>query len=223
MTFCERLQIELENLEPETSECGFVDENAETYLKNTERHLAKVAAPSLNLKKGMVLGPRELGAVLGHKVAAVKAVGEGVKLLQGPAANVVVQGPGAKELDELRAVIKEAESALGGEYRNCVMRTMRRCVAIASQQSMEEMRQFFVGMNKALAVGTFTREGTVAGATTVTEFYLFLLTIGSQLKEHVKSMAQLHQVCRSLWGQRAGDIKTTEKRCKRIGLSFARL
>jgi len=223
MTFSERLIAELDKIETELPECPFINDDAEPYLKNAEKHIAKTFAPSLQLKEGMVLGPRELGALLGHKVAAMKAFAGGVTVLQGAVSNAVVQGPGAKEMDEFRDSIREAESAFRGEYGNWVMRTMRRCIAIASQQPMEEMRQFFAGFTKALAVGTITREGKLAGATSATEFYWFLLLLGPELKKLVKSMGQLHELSRLFFKDRAGDIKTTEKRCKRIGLSFARL
>jgi hypothetical protein len=223
MTFSERLIAELEKVDPKVDEIADVPDDAEIYLKNILKHIAKTFAPSLQLKEGMLLGPRELGALLGHKVAAMKAFAGGVTVIPGPLPTPIAQGPLATAFEEMRDSFKKTESEFRGDYGNRVMRTMRRCVAIASQQPMEEMRQFFAGFNKALAFGTITREGKLAGATTATEFYWFLLLLGPELKKLVKSMAQLHELSRLFFKDRAGDIKTTEKRCKRIRLSFARL
>ena len=225
MTWCERIKAELNKLDSGEADLwpSTTTDDAPLYLRNIELRLGQALTPSVQLKRGGTVGPRELGGVLGHIVAGVKVFAGGLTVFQGAAAQIMAQGSEYKDINEMFTSFKEMESKLGGKHYKRVMRTMRRCVAIASQQPIEEMREFFAGLNKALAFGTITREGKLSGATTATEFYWILLLVGTHLKEFIKSMAQLHSACVLLWGQRAGDIKTTEKRCKRIGLSFARL
>jgi hypothetical protein len=213
MNWCERVMKELDGLEPDLADFGLGDEWPE-YLRNAAVQVSKAFAPSMQMHPGMAFGPKAVGGLLGHKVAAVKPFSEGLKLLQKSTTGIP---------EKLLHEFGEMEGYLGADYYRAVMRTMRRCIAIASQQPFEEMKQFFAGFEKAIAKGTITPQGQLAGATLATQFHCVLLMWGPSMKEKIKSMGELHAAFVRIWGPLAGDKKNTEKRCQRIGLSFAEI
>jgi hypothetical protein len=210
VNWIEQIDAELEKLEE-----GFywpVSDDSPEYLKNAERQIAKAAIPTAKLKPGAELTARLMGTFVGHKLAYVKPFAEGLTL--------------AKRLPEktperLREVLAEAERSVN-EYYPRVLRTVERCIALACSQPLREAAQFFSGMARALEKGSLDARGGLAGATTATDFYWILICIGPRLTNEVRSLAHMHQLCVRWFGQRAGDLKTTEKRCERIGLSFSK-
>jgi hypothetical protein len=98
---------------------------------------------------------------------------------------------------------------------------VRRCLAIACDAPQKESAEFFEGFAAALKKGSLTSTARLVGATDASEFYFVVISLGPLLKQQFKSMGQFHDFCVQVWGQRAGDRKTTEKRCSRIGLSFS--
>jgi hypothetical protein len=120
---------------------------------------------------------------------------------------------------EVAQQLEEAEEHLK-EYHPVVLRAARRCMTIALRQPLKDAKEFIGGLWKALEKGSIDARGSLIGATTATEFYWVLLWIGPRLQYQVRSMNHLHQLCRNWFGARAGDLKTTEKRCQRIDLHF---
>lgn len=208
MNWLEQIDAELEKLEE-----GFewpVSADSPEYLKNAERQIAKAAIPTAKLKPGTKLTPQLMGAFVGHKLAYVKPFAEGLTLKK--------KLP-EKTPERLRKLLSDAERSVN-EYYPRVLRTVQRCTALACRQPLRESAQFFTGMARALEKGSLDARGGLVGATTATDFYWILICIGPRLTNEVRSLAHMHQVCVRLFGQRAGDLKTTEKRCERIGLSF---
>jgi hypothetical protein len=210
MNWLEQIEAELEKIEGGV-EWPMSDDSPD-YLKNAERHIAKAAIATAKLKPGAAMTPQLMGGLVGHKLAYVKPFAEGLKL--------------GKRLPEktperFRRLLADAEQAVN-EYYPHVLRTVRRCIAIACRQPLREMAQFFTGMARALEKGSLDARGGLLGASTATDFYWILICIGPRLTNEVRSVAHMHQLCVRWFGQRAGDLKTTEKRCQRIGLSFGR-
>jgi hypothetical protein len=214
MTWLDRIGAEIEKIEvPDEEDWILTQPDSPQYLKNAERQLAKSIAPSLKWKPGDTMTAMRVGALLGHKIAYVKPFVEGLRvsrLYNSKTPREVIEG--------LEEVEKEVRN-----YHPVVMRTTRRCLAIVLQQPLRDVRDFLSGMTRALEKGSLDARGGLIGATTATEFYWVLLLIGPRLQYEVRSLAHMHQVCRRLFGQRAGDLKTTEKRCQRIGLAFGKL
>jgi hypothetical protein len=149
---------------------------------------------------------------VGHKLAYVKPFSEGLRL----AKRLPENAP-----EKLKQLLKDADDSVNKYYPR-VLRTTRRCIAIACRQPLREMAQFFLGMARALEKGSLDARGGLVGATTATDFYCIVICIGPRLTNEVRSLAHMHRLCVRWFGQRAGDLKTTEKRCQRIGLSFGR-
>jgi hypothetical protein len=212
MTWLELIEGELAKIEPYDDLPPLTQEDSPQYLKNAERLLAPVVAPSINFKGGGGLNATRLGGIIGHKIAYVKPFVQGLRISKNfPAATP-------------KKLVKEAvglERDLKKYYPR-VLRTARRCIGIALEQSLTDSAEFMFGLARALQKGSLDSRGGFVGATTATEFYVMLLCVGPRLQYAVKSLNHLHQVCVRLFGRRAGDLKTTEKRCQRIGLSFGR-
>jgi hypothetical protein len=206
----DRVIAELENAEPDLADCGFDDADWPTYRKNALRQLTKAFVPTLKLRKTSTFTPRELGGFVGHKLAYVKPFREGFKFPRPVGKNVSqTVGIAMSEMEEgMRA------------YYPAVRRAVRRCLAIACEAPGEDCAQFFDGFSRALTKGSITARGRLAGATDATEFYILVVYLGPLLKQGLRSMGEFHDFCVALWGPRAGDRKTTEKRCQRIRLSF---
>jgi hypothetical protein len=205
-----RIVAELEKIEPELNEAGFDDKDWPPYMKRAFSLIAKTITPSVQLKEGSSFTSKELGAMVGHKLAYVKPFAEGLHLTKGVTAKIPA---------ELKAYFDEC-TALLKEYYPLVRRTVRRCLAIACEAPRVESGIFFEAFGKALQTGSLSEGAHVIGATDATEFYWMLISAGPTLTQHVKSLRDLHECCVRLWGPRAGDIKTTEMRCRRIGLRF---
>ena len=212
MTWLERIEAEIEKIELPDEDWCFTKPDSPIYLKNAERHLAQSVAPSFKWKVGDKMTAARVGALLGHKVAYVKPFVEGLR---------IAKCFNAKTPREVVETFDQAEREMK-QYHPVVLRTTRRCLAIALQQSLSNARDFISGMSKALEKGSLDTHGSLVGATTATEFYWVLLLVGPRLQVEVRSLAHLHQLCRRWFGQRAGDLKTTEKRCERIGLKFGK-
>jgi hypothetical protein len=212
MTWLEQIEAELEKIEPDDDTPPLTRSDSPDYLKNAERHLGKVIAPSVNFKGGGGMTAVRLGGIVGHKLAYVKPFIQGFRLSK--------QFP-AKTPRAVVEQFQEAEKYLK-EYYPLVLRTTRRCIAIALRQPLRDAADFVSGLARALEKGSLDTRGSLIGATTATEFYWVLLWIGPRLQYEVRSLNHMHQLCRRWFGQRAGDLKTTEKRCQRIGLKFGK-
>jgi len=214
MNWLERIGAELDKIEGPDEEAWMLTKpDSPQYLKNAERQLANAIAPSLKWKPGDTFTAARLGALLGHKIAYVKPFVEGLRVSKVYKSKKIP----AEVVEELEE--KEKEML---EYHPIVLRTARRCLAIAMRQPLKDVREFLSGMTRALQKGSLDSRGGLVGATTATEFYWFLLLIGPRLQYEVRSLAHMHQVCRRVFGQRAGDLKTTEKGWERIKLSFGK-
>ncbi len=212
MTWLDRIGAELDKIEGPDEEAWMLTKpDSPQYLKNAERQIAVATAPSIKWKPGNgIFTAAQLGGLLGHKIAYVKPFVEGLrlsKLYKSKIPAEVVDG------------LKDLETEML-KYHPVVLKTTRRCIAIAMQQPLKDAREFLSGMTKAMEKGSLDSRGNLVGATTATEFYWLLLLVGPRLQYEVRSLAHMHQVCRRLFGQRAGDLKTTEKRCQRISLTF---
>jgi hypothetical protein len=213
MTWLTQIEAELERIEPADDELPVLTRpDSPQYLKKAERLIAKASAPSLTWKQGDTLTAARLGGLLGHKIAYVKPFVEGLQISKRFNSNV-----GSEIVEQFR----DAERQLL-DYHPIVLRTARRCLAIALRQPLKDAKGFISGLSRALEKGSLDARGSLIGATTATEFYWVLLWIGPRLQYEVRSLAHMHQLCRRWFGQRAGDLKTTEKRCQRIGLAFGK-
>ena len=127
------------------------------------------------------------------------------------------------EADALADVLESARSPITSPIATleAVLGVCRKRHA-SVEEAEKDVREFLSGMTRALEKGSLDSRGGLIGATTATEFYWFLLLIGPRLQYEVRSLRHMHQVCRRIFGQRAGDLKTTEKRCQRIGLAFGK-
>jgi hypothetical protein len=212
-SWLEQIQNELEKIEPEDDEWPLLT-TAESpqYLKNAEALIARASAPSISWKRGDTLTASRLGGLLGHKIAYVKPFAEGLRIAK--------RFPPTTPADIVNA-FREAEETLLA-YHPVVLRTARRCIVIALRQPLRDAKEFMLGLSRALEKGSMDAHGSLIGATTATEFYWVLLCIGPRLLHEVRSVAHLHQLCRRWFGHRAGDLKTTEKRCERIKLRFGK-
>jgi hypothetical protein len=213
MTWLDRIGAELDKIEgPDDDAWMLTKPDSPQYLKNAERQLANATAPSFKWKPGDTFTAARLGALLGHKIAYVKPFVEGLRL-----SSLYKSKIPPEFLEGLEEMEKEML-----EYHPVVLRTARRCLGIAMRQPLKDVREFLSGLTRALEKGSLDSRGGLMGATTATEFYWFLLLVGPRLQYEVRSLNHMHQVCRRLFGQRAGDLKTTEKRCQRIKLSFGK-
>lgn len=212
MSWLKQIEAELEKIEPNDDTPPFTRPDSPEYLKNAERQIGKAMVPSVNFKGGGGMTAVRLGGVVGHKLAYVKPFMQGLRISK--------QFP-AKTPRTVVERFEETEEQLK-EYYPLVLRTTRRCVAIALRQPLKDVAEFMGGMARALEKGSLDARGSLIGATTATEFYWALLWIGPRLQYEVKSLNHMHQLCRRWFGQRAGDLKTTEKRCERIKLSFGK-
>ncbi len=213
MTWVERIEAELERIEPADDELPVLTKSdSPEYLKNAERLIANAVAPSFKWKPGDTFTAARLGALLGHKIAYVKPFAEGLRISRQFKSKLPL---------EIEEGIRKAEREML-DYYPIVLRASRRCIAIALRQRLNDAKEFLAGLSKALEKGSLDSHGSLIGATTATEFYWVLLLIGPRLRYEVASLAHMHQLCRRWFGQRAGDLKTTEKRCQRVGLTFGK-
>jgi len=206
----DRVIAELAKVEPELAEIGIDDKDWPQHVKNAAAQLAKALVPTVSLQATSAFTARLLGGFVGHKFSYAKSFQEGLQLAS------VCSG---KMPDKLKEALDDCTVGLR-EYFPLVRRAVRRCFAIMCDASQEDCAEFSAGFGAALKKGSLTPTARLVGGTDATEFYFYVVMLGPALKQRFKSMKQFHEFCVGLWGQRAGDRKTTEKRCSRIGLSF---
>ena len=118
MNWRERIIKEMEKVEPDLIEAGFDDSEWEPYMKKAMELIARTMTPSIRLKEGAVFSSKELGGVVGHKYAYVKAFADGLHLSNVSASKIT---------NEVSEMLNEGTEMLR-EYFPAVRRTVRRCL-----------------------------------------------------------------------------------------------
>lgn len=200
----------MQKLEPDDADLFGSD--LPSYVQNTLEILVFASAPAASSKKGKGVTPESVGIAVGHKYSMVRSLADGTSVIPLP-----------PELpDDVRREFEGAISELRGSYFKEVHRAVLRCVRIAFRQPLGELQAFLKGFQTALSKGSFTERGRPVAENSATSFYSMIFSIWPLIESgQIQSIASLHKLSEFYFKQAAGDIKTTEKRCKRIKLSFA--
>lgn len=108
------------------------------------------------------------------------------------------------------------------EQRQREQAAVRRCLAIAADETGPQSIEFFGGFHDAVRTYVFDLRGTSYGETSASPIYRILFTWGERCQERLHSLAELHTFLRSILGSQAvGDVARLKKICERIEFTIA--
>jgi hypothetical protein len=195
----------LEASESKLPEPNFIQGELPEWVHRLSREFMKTLFPEAKFKVGPEWSARELGGMIGHKVAYFHSLAD---LPSNPANGAF------RKLDrKTRArAIKQIK-----QFAKCQAVAVQRSLGLASCQSYPDATEFFTAFAKALNKKPADADASNFHRTTTRVYWLML--VGWRSVERLRSVRDLQQaLCRYLEPHVVGDVKRIEKICQRLGL-----